>query len=87
MAGNFSLRIFVKQIKKNNMNQSVTTIFNQVVSEFKIDLNSKYRLEAELCISKMFDKLDLSGMNVYEIKLFVKKVESFVYSQFNSLPL
>lgn len=68
------------------MKQSVTTTFNQVVSEFQIDLHSKYKLEASLCISKMFDKFDLSGMNVYETKLFVEKVESFVYSQFNYLP-
>jgi hypothetical protein len=67
------------------MNISIIEAFEQVVVEHNIDLNSKYKLETQLCLSKMFDLFDLSGKNVYETKLFVESVESFVYSQFNFL--
>jgi hypothetical protein len=66
------------------MNISIYNAFNQVVEQFKIDLESKYpKSEANFCITKMFDLFDLSGKNVYETKLFVEKVESFVYSKFS----
>ena len=66
------------------MKKSVIEVFNEVVSEFKVDLQSKYRLEAEFCITKMFDKFDLSNKNVYETKKFIEQVEDFVYSQFTT---
>ena len=66
------------------MNISITEAFNQVVEEQKIDLNSKYaKSESYVCLIHMFDLFDLSGMNIYETKLFVEYVESFVYSKFN----
>ena len=68
------------------MNISIIDAFNQTVKQWDIDLNSNYpKSESRFCISKMFDLFDLSGKNIYETKLFVEKVESFVDSQFNSV--
>ena len=69
------------------MKQSIVSVFKEVVSEFTVNLDSTHHLEVEFCITKMFDKFDLSDMNVYETKKFIERVYEFVYSQFNSLPL
>jgi len=66
------------------MNISVMKAFEQVQAQFKIDLHSQFaKSEAKFCITKMFDLLDLSGKNAYEVKLFCEQVENFVFKKFN----
>lgn len=66
------------------MNISIIDAFNKTLTHHKIDLNSPYKKsEANFCISKMFDLIDMSKLNIYESKLYVEKVESFVFKKFN----
>lgn len=79
--------IFVEQTNtetKTQMTNSIHQVFTQVVEQENIDLNSPYKLERRLCISRMFDLIDMSTMNVYEAKLFVENVENFVNMIFDS---
>jgi len=65
------------------MTNSIHQVFLQVVEQENIDLNSRFGAERRLCISRMFDLIDMSTMNVYESKLFVETVENFVNMIFN----
>ena len=72
------------------MKKSTHTLFLEVVKENSIDLNSPYKLERVLCISKILDKLDLSEYNQLQSQRKVRVVEKFVNMMFdekNSRPV
>ena len=69
------------------MKKSTHTLFLEVVEENSIDLNSPYKLERVLCISKILDKLDFNEYNKVRAQRKVRVIEKFVNMMFDEKKL
>lgn len=66
---------------------SVHQAILEVIQENQIDLNSPYKLERVLCISKVVDKLDLSEYNPFQVQRKIKVIEKSVNMMFEQKKL
>lgn len=60
------------------MKNSIEQLFLEVVNENNIDLNSKYKLEKNLCIDKIIEKLDMRGKTQIQSQLLVYEILWYV---------